>query len=1359
MKLLKSIWSTHSISRLLIALILTLSFGHKGIVAQSVPAAPITNYPYTQFFYGSPSHDWNIYQYCSIGNEGAISVVGGAMKIPALGYNHCTNYLTTPVFDLTYVNAISLSFDVTIQLLTSNYSNPDCIILVDDTTSYDLVLPYPIIGTETVFFDLSQYAQYSTLQIKFPPTWAANYSIDNFTFSDGSNETDIALNKFTFPEDDIPAGPAQNVSVEIINHNSSSAQISNICLQIDNDSLICDNVQLTILGGDTVVHSFNYAISDTSSFTKLKSWIENPFSSNANNDTIFYFNNSCSNPISYGVITDNSISGTPIPGDLSYAQPTVWFEFELDQNHEYISINPEDFDHPHFDYEIELYADCDSLINTPNPITFWNGLMVPDMTPGIYQVKITSSGNAQYLFRIGSKHYGCYDPEALNYDSTANISDGSCYYPGDSCSIAIDYGLINGPAVTNSMQEHLQEKWHFFTLDQAYTDVKVSMCGSIINTSIDVYDGCNGNLILPGPSGSVCSDNKAKLNFPFLDAGNYWVKLTAIGWPNSWPIPNWTGGEYTLTIFDAPEGCTDPDAVNYDPLATADNFSCYFEGDSCTIPLQYGLINDPVLTGHIDEAIPDRWIAFTLDQNYNDVVISAYGTGYHTELEIYDDCGGIILYNSLDNQPCSNSIGTQIILPSLNAGDYKLLLKRVATANMVFPKLFKINVYTQHQGCTNMFALNFDPYASVDDGSCYFTGDSCQLAIDYGNINDYRRLGMLSPNDTVWYSFELDDDYANIAVRLYDVYFNSKIEILDNCDGTVLFSSDTCYDCTGQYDTKVDIPFLNTGTYLARVTRIGSVGYGEGYSFYVNSIAGCLDPLADNYNEFATYSDSVCVYTPAAWNYTNTGQNHTVLLFANSVTVNGQPLEQGDAIGAFYYYNGVLKCAGTANVINVNANNSISVWGNDVTSQIKDGFDPGETFNWKIYRQAENMIYDAVATYSQDFLSFDTYQHQGLSAITALSSVTYTNQTIDLTKGWSYISTYVDPTINDLDSIFKDIVADVLLMKDENGNVFWPIYQVDQLSGFTIGEAYQLNMSSAHSIDVAGVQIQPESTYIQLTNSWSLMAYLRDTPGDITQMFNSIQQQLTIVKDKTGVVYWPLYNVNMIGSMIPGDGYQIKTSAACSFSYPPNSVDLQLNKQLSLNTQLNKNTGQNMTLGLEINHEAINGDIEIYSTSGLLIGKATPQSNFTSITLWGDDESTTEIDGLLNGESFLIRTSTGQEIRIEEWIEGNETYSNNAIAVAKKISITDQANFMLFGLQPNPFKSSSTFKFYLPEQSDVLLYVYDLTGKIVDQHICLSLAAGNQSFSYNSKELSAGTYYYKLITKTDMASGKMQIIK
>ena len=51
-------------------------------------------------------------------------------------------------------------------------------------------------------------------------------------------------------------------------------------------------------------------------------------------------------------------------------------------------------------------------------------------------------------------------------------------------------------------------------------------------------------------------------------------------------------------------------------------------------------------------------------------------------------------------------------------------------------------------------------------------------------------------------------------------------------------------------------------------------------------------------------------------------------------------------------------------------------------------------------------------------------------------------------------------------------------------------------------------------------------------------------------MFNSIIDSIDIVKDSEGNALWPLFNLNSIGDLQPGKGYQIKMLNTINFQYP-----------------------------------------------------------------------------------------------------------------------------------------------------------------------------------------------------------------
>ena len=70
----------------------------------------------------------------------------------------------------------------------------------------------------------------------------------------------------------------------------------------------------------------------------------------------------------------------------------------------------------------------------------------------------------------------------------------------------------------------------------------------------------------------------------------------------------------------------------------------------------------------------------------------------------------------------------------------------------------------------------------------------------------------------------------------------------------------------------------------------------------------------------------------------------------------------------------------------------------------------------------------------------------------------------------------------------------------------------------------------------------------------------------------------------------------------------------------------------------------------------------------------------------------------------------------------------------------------LFACYPNPIRNGTTFSFYLPEQSDFTLRVYETNGQLIKEVKTGSLQRGKYQFEYNLSELRSGTYIYSLFT-------------
>ena len=73
--------------------------------------------------------------------------------------------------------------------------------------------------------------------------------------------------------------------------------------------------------------------------------------------------------------------------------------------------------------------------------------------------------------------------------------------------------------------------------------------------------------------------------------------------------------------------------------------------------------------------------------------------------------------------------------------------------------------------------------------------------------------------------------------------------------------------------------------------------------------------------------------------------------------------------------------------------------------------------------------------------------------------------------------------------------------------------------------------------------------YIDLLQGWNMIGYSLYFETNTVEAFSSIVNQLEIVKNNLGLVYWVDFDYNGIGNLIPGQGYQVRMHEAVEDFY------------------------------------------------------------------------------------------------------------------------------------------------------------------------------------------------------------------
>ncbi|MCF8370299.1 MAG: T9SS type A sorting domain-containing protein [Bacteroidales bacterium] len=391
--------------------------------------------------------------------------------------------------------------------------------------------------------------------------------------------------------------------------------------------------------------------------------------------------------------------------------------------------------------------------------------------------------------------------------------------------------------------------------------------------------------------------------------------------------------------------------------------------------------------------------------------------------------------------------------------------------------------------------------------------------------------------------------------------------------------------------------------------------------------------------------------------------------------------------------------------------------------------------------------------------------------ITYFIQTQYDSQTLPLAMGYSIISTFIDPAYPNVSDVFG-AVNNVVLVKDENGNPYWPYFGLNNVGNMVIGEGYQVKMDSNESLEVLGTQVAPETIGISLPAGWSLFGYLRTSAMNAVDALSSVTSSINVIKTGSGLVYWPAFGYNSIINMNPGVGYKARMLAAATLYYPSNTAPATKSDAIAAVNKVYtniQNTGFDMTLGIPAssweNYPAIGDEVAVYTESGMLVGAGVYTGENLAITIWGNDRETAQVDGMVEGSAFnikLMHIATGIEeaITVNEWYQGNGLYGDNEIAVVGKLAIADASQAsQLFQNVPNPVATTTQIRFFLANDSQVSISVYNVLGEKLEVLLSEAMSEGEHTVIFNAENYAVGTYMYTIETPNFIQSKQMTVVR
>jgi len=326
------------------------------------------------------------------------------------------------------------------------------------------------------------------------------------------------------------------------------------------------------------------------------------------------------------------------------------------------------------------------------------------------------------------------------------------------------------------------------------------------------------------------------------------------------------GSLYTDTLIIAPcappvGGCLDPNASNYDPTAAFDDGSCLYPACTGLDTFYVEYTCEP--TGQV--IVDYSWDWGGTNPNCQVVAYTRSQDEYSLGQNWYPYPGnwsntGMVFSNSQPNT-------TYYFMAELADGSYTDTLE-ITTGDCI-------------PGCMDSNALNWHPWATVDNGNCQYPPANC--ASGESNIV-VMVIPDSYPGETSW---EITDTLGNI-LQSSPVYTQTGVPILtETCipEGTEIeftlydsFGDGLCGSCYGGVDGAVTVETLCGDTILEIIQGDANFGNDTTVNYTVQPcnpsiIYGCMDPMSVEYNPLATIDDGSCL-TPVVLGCTDSNSTN-----------------------------------------------------------------------------------------------------------------------------------------------------------------------------------------------------------------------------------------------------------------------------------------------------------------------------------------------------------------------------------------------------------------------------------------------------------------------------------------------------
>jgi hypothetical protein len=380
-------------------------------------------------------------------------------------------------------------------------------------------------------------------------------------------------------------------------------------------------------------------------------------------------------------------------------------------------------------------------------------------------------------------------------------------------------------------------------------------------------------------------------------------------------------------------------------------------------------------------------------------------------------------------------------------------------------------------------------------------------------------------------------------------------------------------------------------------------------------------------------------------------------------------------------------------------------------------------------------------------------------------------QLVELTEGWSLISSYQNPENNALEAVFADQIlsGNLIIMLNQEG-FFWPAQNINTLGDWNPYNGYKVKMNETDVVNILGEMVEDRT--VALTQGINYLPVLSEVPVDASVIFDQIDEGLIYAFDLVNtLIYWPQGGINSLLTLNPGVAYIVGLTAAATVTYPESPAKAAVASSpiaVENSPWIVQKTGSTHIVSISmsaLSEGFQQGDIiAAFNTAGQCVGMVQQHgAGNLGLVVYGDDFTSENIDGMTHGEPIYFKmfsAATGEIIDLEaEWdasMPNSGYFTENGLSAVKSFkyeTFTDGSfGARRVNIYPNP--ASGEVFVNLDGIEQAVVQIIDQIGQIkMDTFI------QQESSRLDISNLRPGVYFVRITNDNQVVSTSKLIVR